>query len=80
MHIIGIYVHKSGWYPLGAHAVKLVGWGIENDTRYWHVENSWGKHWGEKGYFRIRRGSNECSFENNIIVLRPSIMNSTSLA
>ncbi|XKL62024.1 hypothetical protein PGB90_001857 [Kerria lacca] len=59
----GIYTHEYGWWPLGGHAVKVVGWGVENGTKYWHVANSWSKDWGEDGFFRIRRGTNECSFE-----------------
>ncbi|OWK17182.1 CTSW [Cervus elaphus hippelaphus] len=27
---------------------------------YWTLQNSWGTHWGEKGYFRLHRGSNTC--------------------
>ncbi len=37
------------------HAVEIVGFGIDNDTKYWTVRNSWGADWGEEGYFRILR-------------------------
>jgi len=30
---------------------------------YWLVANSWNPTWGEKGFFRILRGSNLCGFE-----------------
>lgn len=32
-------------------------------TPYWLVANSWNPDWGEKGFFRILRGSNVCNFE-----------------
>jgi len=50
--------------PLGGHAVKILGWGVDSkDLRYWLVANSWSKAWGEHGFFRIRRGTNECGIE-----------------
>ena len=44
------------------HAVLLVGYGYDSTVglNYWLVKNSWGKDWGESGYFRIRRGSGAC--------------------
>jgi len=62
----GIYHHVSGQL-LGGHAVKVVGWGTENNTPYWLVINSWNQTWGLGGYFKIQRGNNECDFESQAI-------------
>jgi len=47
----------------GGHAVKLVGWGTDSGTDYWLVANSWSTEWGENGFFKIKRGSDECGIE-----------------
>ena len=31
---LGVYKHTSGG-PLGGHAIKILGWGTENNTPYW---------------------------------------------
>jgi hypothetical protein len=55
--------YKSGVYNKcksvkeGNHQVLAVGWGTLNGKKYWLVKNSWGTNWGEKGYFKIERGS-----------------------
>lgn len=60
----GVYSHTIG-SKLGGHAVRIVGWGIENGVKYWRIANSWNEDWGDKGYIRIKRGSNECGIEQS---------------
>lgn len=62
----GIYQHVTGSY-LGGHAVKLIGWGVENSVEYWTVANSWNTYWGEDGTFRILRGVDECGIESDAV-------------
>ncbi|XP_070586981.1 tubulointerstitial nephritis antigen-like [Erythrolamprus reginae] len=56
----------------GTHSVKITGWGEEwkldgSKWKYWIAANSWGKAWGEHGYFRIARGTNECEIESFVV-------------
>lgn len=52
------------------HAVLVVGYGTDdNDNEYYICKNSWGKHWGEDGYFRLARNrENQCGVATNAIV------------
>jgi len=60
-------VYKHTWGPqLGGHAIKVLGWGVDANVPYWIVANSWNEDWGDKGYFKILRGRNECGIESDI--------------
>ncbi|XP_003366683.1 dipeptidyl-peptidase 1, partial [Trichinella spiralis] len=58
------------------HAVIIVGYGTDEMTKekYWIVKNSWGRKFGEDGYFRIRRGTNECGIESLAFQATPIIL------
>jgi len=65
----GVYSHTTGSI-LGGHAIRIVGWGVDNGVKYWKVANSWNPYWGEEGYFRIKRGTNECGIEGQVTAIK----------
>ncbi|RZC37298.1 Peptidase C1 domain containing protein [Asbolus verrucosus] len=77
----GIYRHTnlSANDRTGYHSVRIVGWGEDYTPsgikKYWKVANSWGPEWGENGYFRIARGTNECEIESFVLGTWPEIEN-----
>jgi cathepsin B len=62
-----IYQWDGNGEVLGGHAVCIVGWGEENGIPYWIIRNSWGSSWGREGYFYMRRGTDECQIESNVL-------------
>ena len=59
----GIFEDKTGAQSLN-HGISVVGYGEENGVKFWHVRNSWGDTWGEKGFFRVVRGKNNIGIES----------------
>nr|GMC54696.1 probable cysteine protease RD19D [Ipomoea batatas] len=55
------------------HGVLLVGYGKKGFSilrlgfkPYWIINNSWGKEWGEEGYFRMCRGHGMCGINTMV--------------
>ncbi|KAK1362510.1 Cathepsin B [Heracleum sosnowskyi] len=71
----GVYKHITG-EEMGGHAVKLIGWGTSDEGEdYWLMANQWNRSWGDDGYFKIRRGTNECGIEEEVVAGLPSSKN-----
>ena len=62
----GVYSHQTG-AQLGGHAIKVIGYGTESGNDYWLVQNSWTTTWGDGGYFKIARGTDECGIEDQLV-------------
>lgn len=66
----GVYQHTTG-KQLGGHAIKLVGWGVEDGVEYWKCANSWNTSWGMEGYFKIKHG--DCGIEGQAYSCTPQL-------
>jgi len=73
---------KEGAKPTGGHAISIYGWGeetIKNKdgkdelVKYWIIANSWGRNWGNDGYFKMKIGIKECKLEENFYGCLPDI-------
>lgn len=68
----GVYQHITG-KRVGLHAVRILGWGVENGVKYWLCMNSWNANWGDNGYFKIIRGVNSCGIEGLVVAGIPKL-------
>jgi hypothetical protein len=62
----GIYCDDTGDINI-VHDISVVGYGVDIDTgaKYWLMRNSWGTQWGEQGFAKICRGTNNIAIESN---------------
>jgi cathepsin X len=74
----GIYEDTTGDTNI-VHDISVVGYGVENGTKYWVVRNSWGTHYGENGFVRVVRGKNNIAIESDCAWATPKDTWSTPL-
>lgn len=72
-------VTKPEWIKT-SHTVLLVGWGYDEETKekFWLLQNSWGSSWGENGFFKLRRGTDEMAVESVCEVGYPTVISRNS--
>lgn len=63
-----VKIWKTGYdYVEPNHQIEVVGWNTKDGSDYWIARNSWGKEWGDNGFFYIEAGKNLLGFEANCV-------------
>ena len=58
---------KKSYYSEMNHSVLITGYGEDKDgNKYWILKNSWGKGWGDNGFFKVPRGENYFNIETQV--------------
>jgi len=62
---------KPEWQQVD-HSNLCVGWGTSSDgTKYWIVQNTWGKDWGQDGFMWFKRGADVGGIESIVVRADP---------
>jgi cathepsin X len=70
----GIFEDTTG-VTAHMHTVSVGGFGTDpaSGKDYWIVRNSWGTYFGETGWFRIVRGTNNLGIESRCVWAVPAV-------
>ncbi|KAF2553871.1 hypothetical protein F2Q68_00034764 [Brassica cretica] len=63
----GVYKHITG--------ANIGVDGILFELLHQLLANQWNRSWGDDGYFKIKRGTNECGIEHGVVAGLPSDRN-----
>ena len=63
MYKSGVYRHVSG-EMVGGHAIKILGWGVENGRKYWLAANSWNTNWSENAHTQQTHAHTESRYRS----------------
>jgi len=65
----GVFVPQDGDETTDdlSHVVEIIGFGEENDVKFWEVKNTWGEAWGNGGYFKIVRSIDALGIESECV-------------
>jgi C1A family cysteine protease len=86
--LTALYAYRGGVFNgcttgqpiIGGHAVTVVGYGNEGGQDFWLIKNSWGTGWGDKGFFKLRRGVKACDIGTSIAVIDCGTSTKTKVA
>jgi hypothetical protein len=69
---LGVYSNWHGWVKkhgpdavydthedsthVGGHCIKIIGFGVSQNKKYWLIQNSWGPNFGDHGTIKMLRG------------------------
>jgi len=73
----GVYSKTTGTAK-GGHAVVAMGYGVDNNVKYWILQNSWGPTgWGVNGFGKFLRGTNLAGVEKQNFHIRAWVKGGT---
>lgn len=67
----GVFVDTTNCTSMD-HEISITGYGTDAEHGdYWLGRNSWGSYWGESGWFRLKRGTNNLGIETDCVWATP---------
>lgn len=69
-YFTGISNHFSSEFE-GYFWVRILGWGVLNNTSYWIVATPFGPDFGDNGVMYVARGTNESGIEEMVYAVVP---------
>ena len=70
---LALRIWRCKCWPYAAILIWVLA-GLDSKVPYWIIQNSWGVSFGEGGFFKMRRGTDECHIESyGLVVVQPVI-------